>query len=619
VNERKPLPLTAEQAGRLGQAFRLLQQGAAAEAMAIAVSVARQTPRSSDVEHLLALCHKAAGEQVEAEKAFRRASELAPANPHILGNYANFLKHLGRTDEALQFYRRAVQAHPAFLQGWINLGLGALDTGRISEAKDSFERAIDIDAASSSAWQGLGNAHRADGDLERAEGAFRRAVALAPEKGAAWVNLSVVVKLSGRPAEALPFVEKARNAGFTGPELADAESGALIDLGEVEAAFRVAHGLTESAPHYVAGHVTRANLLWEYGDLLAPGEDPAGALREAANNQPGNGLLQLALIRFLVNAGRSEEAVRRVRRLRAIKDAPALALIEAGALEALEQTKEAGALYAHEYEVTGIREAPFLAAYARHLLRAGQWDAAAARAMEATETDPDNQEGLSYLGTAWRLLGDPREHWLCDYDRTVALVEVEPPDTFADQAEFLSALAATLDRLHKACREPVNQSLRGGSQTPGRLFGRPDPVISATHAAITRAVEVHIATLPDDSGHPFFRRKKRSVSFTGSWSVKLWSSGRHVNHFHPQGWMSSAYYVSLPRSVTAPGRDTGRPGWIQFGQPPEDLDLNLPPRRFVQPKAGHVALFPSYMWHGTVPFEDAEPRITVAFDMLPVR
>jgi len=51
VNERKPLPLTAEQAGRLGQAFRLLQQGAAAEAMAIAVSVARQTPRSSDVQH----------------------------------------------------------------------------------------------------------------------------------------------------------------------------------------------------------------------------------------------------------------------------------------------------------------------------------------------------------------------------------------------------------------------------------------------------------------------------------------------------------------------------------------------------------------------------------------
>jgi hypothetical protein len=60
-----------------------------------------------------------------------------------------------------------------------------------------------------------------------------------------------------------------------------------------------------------------------------------------------------------------------------------------------------------------------------------------------------------------------------------------------------------------------------------------------------------------------------------------------------------------------------RSGWIQFGQPPEDLGLELAPRRFIQPKVGHVALFPSYMWHGTVPFEDSEPRVTMAFDMTP--
>ena len=30
-----------------------------------------------------------------------------------------------------------------------------------------------------------------------------------------------------------------------------------------------------------------------------------------------------------------------------------------------------------------------------------------------------------------------------------------------------------------------------------------------------------------------------------------------------------------------------------------------------------LALFPSYMWHGTVPFEDEQPRMTIAFDMRP--
>jgi hypothetical protein len=376
--------------------------------------------------------------------------------------------------------------------------------------------------------------------------------------------------------------------------------------------------LTREAPHYTAGHVTLAHLLWEYGDLLAPGEDPFDALRGAAGEQPGNAPLQLAFVRLLMEAGRAQEALTRVRALRAANGASALAIVEANALDALGQTEASGPVYEHVYDIMDVREPAFVNSYARHLLKTGKWDVAAARAADVVQADPDNQEALGYLGTAWRLLEDPREHWLCDYERTIKLVEVEPPPGFTSQAEFIAVLAATLDPLHKARREPVNQSLRGGSQSPGRLFGRPDAVISETQTAITRAVECHIATLPNDPGHPFFRRRKRSVNFIGSWSVKLWSSGRHINHFHPQGWMSSAYYVSLPPSINDEGDCAGHAGWIQFGQPPEDLGLDLTPRRFIRPEVGYVALFPSYMWHGTVPFEDAEPRVTVAFDMIPV-
>jgi Tfp pilus assembly protein PilF len=616
MNQRLPNAFSAEQARRIDRALRLLQNGAPREALSIARSVATNAADSAEVQHLLALCHKATGARDEAEMAFRRALELAPAHPVILGNYANLLKQLGRIDEALRLYRGAVEADPAFVQGWINLGLAALAAAQTGEAVRALERATALAPSSASAWHALGNARRAQGDLDGAAAAFRAAVARAPDNGAAWVNLSVVVKLQGRPAEALPLLDEARKAGFTGPELDDAEVGALIDLGEIGAALEKVRRLAQTAPHYTAAHVTLAHLLWEHGDLLAPGEDPLAAFREAAESQPGNGALQLAFIRFLLEAHRAGEALERVRRLRAANAAPALAIVEANALEELGQPEASGPLYARIYEVMGVREAAFLNAYTRHLLRTGQWGAATAIATAATEADPTNQEAWGHLGTAWRLVGDPREHWLCDYERTIVLVEVEPPGTFASGTEFLAALATSLDALHKACREPVNQSLRGGSQTPGRLFGRPDPLIRDTQAAITRAVERHIATLPDDQEHPFFGRRKRSVSFFGSWSVKLWSQGRHVNHFHPQGWMSSAYYVSLPPSIGQ--GDNDHAGWIQFGQPPEDLGLDLAPRRIIKPKTGFVALFPSYMWHGTVPFEGQKPRVTIAFDMTPV-
>ncbi|MEJ7807119.1 MAG: putative 2OG-Fe(II) oxygenase, partial [Telluria sp.] len=179
------------------------------------------------------------------------------------------------------------------------------------------------------------------------------------------------------------------------------------------------------------------------------------------------------------------------------------------------------------------------------------------------------------------------------------------------------ALKSTLDRRHKARREPIQQSLRGGSQTPGRLFGRQDPVLAAARAALLQGVERWLATLPTDATHPFLMRKARSVRIGGSWSVKLWSSGNHVNHIHPEGWLSSAFYVALPPSVgSSSGADQA--GYIQFGQPPTELHLDLPPRRVIRPDPGKLALFPSYMWHGTVPFEDKQPRITVAFDMTPL-
>ena len=38
---------------------------------------------------------------------------------------------------------------------------------------------------------------------------------------------------------------------------------------------------------------------------------------------------------------------------------------------------------------------------------------------------------------------------------------------------------------------------------------------------------------------------------------------------------------------------------------------------YVRPEPGLLALFPSYMWHGTVPFGGEEPRLTIAFDIVP--
>jgi hypothetical protein len=55
-------------------------------------------------------------------------------------------------------------------------------------------------------------------------------------------------------------------------------------------------------------------------------------------------------------------------------------------------------------------------------------------------------------------------------------------------------------------------------------------------------------------------------------------------------------------------------GHIAFGTPPAELGLDLKPYRTTAPQVGHLAIFPSTMWHSTVPFDQGE-RLVIAFDV----
>jgi tetratricopeptide (TPR) repeat protein len=607
--------LSPADAQQLEAAIRLLRGGQAPRALAIARALAARLPRAPDAQQLLALCLADAGDLDEAELAFQRALEHAPGQPVLLANHGALLRRLGRRDQAVQVLQRAVAAAPTLANGWFDLGLAALELGRHAEARTALERLVALRPDDARGWHALGNALRAGNDLAGAEAAFRRSVTLAPGNAAGWVNLGAVLRMTGRPLEALACFDSAAQAGFRGPELADARAGALIDVGRLDEALHEVRRTAVEHPDFAAAQLTLAHLLWEYGDGLAPGEDPFATFRATAARLPAQHPLQVALVGLLLEAQQAEEALQRVQRIREHADRPELVALEAEAHERLGQPARASRCF--EQAQAGLADSPaFLNSHARHLLRAGHCEAAERQALAAIRLDADNQQAWAYLATAWRLRDDAREHWLCDYERLVTMVDVEPPPGHADAASFLAALRATLEPLHKARRQPLHQSLRGGSQTPGRLFGRPDPVLDATRQALARAIEGQLSRLPADPGHPFLRRATRRVRFVGSWSVKLWSAGSHANHIHPEGWMSSAFYVALPASVQDPG-NASQAGWIHFGQPPVELGLQLPARRCLRPAPGRLALFPSYLWHGTVPFEDTEPRITIAFDMLP--
>jgi tetratricopeptide (TPR) repeat protein len=231
------------------------------------------------------------------------------------------------------------------------------------------------------------------------------------------------------------------------------------------------------------------------------------------------------------------------------------------------------------------------------------------------QLSPHNQASLAGMSVALRMMQDERDEQLSLYDSAIRIFDLEPPKGFSDMAAFNAELNAYLDNLHPQSREYISQSLRGGTQTPAQLFDAGHQLVQSLQTRIDEAMGRYIAELKQDETHPFLSRRASGFRYTGSWSSRLKDCGFHINHIHPKGWISSCYYVSVPDAV----KDAqARQGWIKFGEPSFAVSLNNPVRHAIQPAPGRLVLFPSYLWHGTVPFHDTRTRTTIAFDAVPV-
>lgn len=413
-------------------------------------------------------------------------------------------------------------------------------------------------------------------------------------------NLAVELRKCGQAEQALAQIERTWAEGLRLPETATMRGHLLADAGRFDEALAAYREAVRVKPELVEAHAAMASLLPQLGR----GSQALDSLRDALKRAPQAGILWLeamALARGhmawdqLLDWAEAAE-----QRFGADTMVTAFA---ANALSGLDRDDEAlarmDAALAIEPTYT-----PGHAIRAHIFLRKGDPAAAAEAAEQATRLSARDQSAWALLSIAWRLLGDEREHWLCDYDNLVMPIGIGLDED----------LPGVLEALHRVGAHPADQSLRGGTQTRGNLFEANDPVIHALAQVTKAAIEERIGQLTPDDSHPFLSRITGKICFPTSWSVRLAASGFHVSHIHPAGWLSSAYYASLPPEVAA---GDGQ-GALAFGVPDAALGLDLAPRRVVQPREGQLVLFPSYLWHGTTPFESSAPRLTVAFDALPV-
>ncbi|MEA3042749.1 MAG: hypothetical protein QOH47_587 [Sphingomonadales bacterium] len=481
-----------------------------------------------------------------------------------------------------------------------NAGLAALKAGTELQALPLLDAARAFHPHDARLWQVTGLLYRSLDDLAPAVAAFEKAAALAPNDGLIAHGYARAALEAGLPAVYL-FERAHRIAPLDGAVTLGLAAALSADVGCAAAIALIDEQLAQH-PAWIPGHSLMARLKCVVGER----DGAAESFERALGTAPGETEIWRELITTLMHDDRFEDALDAIGRARAAAG-PHLAFDanEAVCIDELGDVAAADRLFAPLAQVDDFN---FLIRRVRHALRAQRPEEAVAL-VEPVLGVPHANMIVPYLAVAWRMLDDPRWAWLEGDERLVGVYDL------SDDLPPLEMLAARLRALHNTTHAPLEQSVRGGTQTDGELLSRIEPEIRALRRAIVGAVERHIGQLPPpDARHPILRLNRRAlVRFAGSWSIRLTDRGYHANHIHPQGWFSSALYVVLPG---AGGEAAPHAGWLELGGPQKELGTGLPPTRRIEPKPGRLVLFPSTMWHGTAPFEAGE-RLTVAFDVAP--
>lgn len=603
--------MAALQPAQLQPIIGMLQQGQVAQAEQMLRQLTAMHPGHPDVLHLLAMAAKQKGDAENAERYFRQSLKAAPAQPAVHANYANLLSGLnGREHDAVASYRKAVELEPNFATGWYNLGLMLSETRAHTDALDAAKRHEKLTQGNAASAELFYLIHDRAGDKAVALNALEVGLKREPQNLRLWT-----LKANHHRGEAdfdlaAEAYERARAGGMRDADTYQNLAEAYYELKQLDKAIAVLNEAVSAIPGSGELHYIRAKFLWE----AQTGEDHLAALKAAIPQQPDNIGLWGAYFDLLSHQGRYEDIMKGLSEAYRFNiRAPRMSLAEAVTLSSLGQMKEATAVFERLLAHDPRHASPKLA-FAEHLIKAGDAERAERLCAEVLADDPGNQKAWTFRGTAWQLLDDERADWLFDFDRMVNPIDVQAPDGYASRDAFFVEVRKELEALHRMQSHPLDQSLRGGTQTNGFLFRLKNPVLKALQIQIRKAVESVVATFPNDPAHPFWGRRSGGIDFSGAWSVRLRSQGYHTNHFHSQGWLSSALYIALPDEVR---NGKGTDGHIQFGVPTAEMGLKLPPRRIVKPEVGKLVLFPSYMWHGTIPFSSDEPRMTVAFDVVP--
>ncbi|WP_394752490.1 tetratricopeptide repeat protein [Crenothrix sp.] len=502
-------------------------------------------------------------------KAEAKAKALLAASPKMLALY-NFLglsqQAQGKYREAVASFRKMVALEPRIAEIHFNLGVILAQLGDSNEAIASYRKAVQMKPNFTVAHFNLAILLQARNQLKDADGHYRKAIAMEPGFVEALANLGTVLQQGGQLEEAEQCYRKALalradargyfNLGTT-----------LYDQGKHDAAISAFREAVQLDAQFADAWNSLGETLRDRGAM----DDAIRCYEQALAVQPNHGRAQYNLGEYFCLINRLQDAI-------AYFENSDFADAKERALQCYYKTRQFE-VFKHKFDQ--------FTANNRHT----------SVLLGTLSTHYATNFGV---GNTYNFCKNPM-----DYVLQSRIDELIAPDS-----HFLAELLHNIQ--HLAIAERKQGRLYYGMQSAGNLLMRTEASFQKLAAIIRNKVlayRQHFA----DSDWELILSFPRDIEFASSWYLRMKQGGYLTSHIHEEGWISGCIYLKLPE------KNTTHEGSFAYSTDGDDyprLHDNFP-SRIVDIQVGDLVLFPSSLFHRTVPFHADQERVCVAFDVKP--
>ena len=518
------------------------------------------------VEKALALGfeHYEAKRLPEAENVYTQILQTYP-NQHVAIHMLGLIAYqVNKNDVAIELITKAIKISSNYAEAHNNLGIVLQSSGRPKEAAASFNNALAINPEFPAAHNNLGITNYQLGDVSAAIERYRSAIRIQSAYFDAHLNLGVALAHIGRLEEAVVSYRNALEIQTDHPECYNNLGNTYRALGQFKDSIECYQRAVELKPDYAEAYNSLGNTLRDDNRR----HEAISSYQNALLADPKFEMARHNIGTTLQELGRMEEAI--------------------GSLEKIDTDLSRPALLECVYSCNNT---------SRFFLELKR----------ITKQDETNVGVAAISAFGSQQFGQPDPYPFCPNSMDFISSENLIGKNLIDQEFLITLRKALLDSQLGG----GNQSLlHSGFQSAGTLFVEPRGVIEELQTILQTEIKNYFVNL-QSRNCPYIELRPESFVLRG-WYIVMERGGFLKPHNHPSGWLSGVLYIKVPTRRNEEAN-------IEFGLHGKDLPiLNQEYPKIIYPVVeGDLIMFPSSLFHRTIPFTSNEERLCIAFDLLP--